>query len=156
MNLRRWCRFIQVFTFLSAFCLVNAQTPPPLDVSPTPPPLDVSATTEGSFSSATPAPGGTEAVDITGVSGTPEAATEDSTAATVVTEATTVITEAPTTTTQQPVLPTEGNSQWIHLLWLVKKARSCLFLWIGIRITLLILKGSVKHNNNKGSTYAPA
>lgn len=91
MNSRRWCRSLHIFIVLCAR-LANAATES--EVSPT---VNVSPTNGGAFSSATPAPDVTEAVDSTSV-GTTGAS-----------EAPTVLTDEPSAPTVQPVVTPEGN-----------------------------------------------
>ncbi|XP_045925256.1 tectonic-3-like [Micropterus dolomieu] len=101
MNSCQWCRSVQIFILLCGR-LAHAATD-----------SNVTASTNGApFSSATPAPGATGAVDSTSVGtgavdstsvGSTETATLDS-----VTAAPTVVTEAPSATTVPPVVTSEG------------------------------------------------
>ncbi|XP_018542791.1 tectonic-3 isoform X2 [Lates calcarifer] len=106
MNSRRWCRSLHLFIIFYAR-LANAATESGLSST-----VSVGTTNVGSFSSATPAPGGTVAVDSTGVGTTEvsEAPTGDTEAPTVFTEAPTVFTEAPTVFTEAPTESTEAPS----------------------------------------------
>ncbi|XP_031698739.1 tectonic-3 [Anarrhichthys ocellatus] len=102
MNFRQWYCSLQICIVLCGR-LARAATDagPTSSVTPTPVIGD-------SFSSATPAPGGTAAVDVTSV-GTIEAVTLASTLdSTPGSEAPTVVTEAAPATTVQPQLTSEG------------------------------------------------
>lgn len=103
MNFRQWCRLVKIFIVVCGR-LANAATESGVTST------DIISPTNGeSFSSATPAPGGTEAVGSASV-GTTEAVTRDSTVVTTLTasEVPTVVSEAPSATTAQPVVTSEG------------------------------------------------
>ncbi|KAG7227851.1 hypothetical protein INR49_013645 [Caranx melampygus] len=97
MNSRRWCRSLHIFI---ALCLHLANAATEAGDSST---ADVTPTNAGPMSSVTPAPGGTEPVDSTGVS------TTEVTEVPAVTAVTAGTTEAPSTTTMQPVLTPDDN-----------------------------------------------
>ncbi|XP_044194045.1 tectonic-3-like [Thunnus albacares] len=94
MNSHQWCILLQIFLVLCG-CLAQAATDSTVSASPA---------TEGPFSSATPAPGFTEAATGGLGVGTAEAATTELTTS----DAPTVVTEAPYATTVQPVLPQDA------------------------------------------------
>nr|XP_046232277.1 tectonic-3-like isoform X2 [Scatophagus argus] len=107
MNSRQWWLSFQIIIVLCGR-LANGTTESGINST-----VNVSSTDGGTFNSATPPPGGTQAADSIGV-GTTEAvtvdSTVDSTAITTLTvsEAPTVVTEAPSATTTQPVVTSEG------------------------------------------------
>lgn len=109
MNYHQWCLSVQIFIVLCGR-LTYAATESATGFAST---INVSPTNGEPLSSATPPPGGTEAVDPASV-GTTEAVTLDSTAAVTLTvsEAPTMVTEEPPATTTQPVVTSEGN---LHL-----------------------------------------
>lgn len=103
MNFRQWCRSVPIFIVLCGR-LANAATESGVTSTD-----NISPTNGEPFSSATPAPGGTAALDSATV-GTAEAVTLDSVITTLsVSEAPTVVSEAPSATTAQPVLTSQGN-----------------------------------------------